>query len=295
MKKREFIILAILVCFVLSIQTVTASVELDNSNITVESISIQESLSLNDNDSILSDGEGSFSELNSLIENEQSGSLNLNKNYLFLDSDSSLSDGIIIDKDIIISGNVIIDANNKARIFNIMDGCNVSLNGITFKNAVSSNNGGAIHSDGILTLINCSFIDNIANNGGAVYVGSSSSKMVDVNFMNNTALKDGGAIYWNGVNGSVYDIKSYNNTAKHNGGAIFWMGYNGTVLNSKFYNNRANGENSEYNMSFSLDDVIIVTELPDSPLPNKLYVQKVKMVRSMGLEPIRLVNTTPSK
>ena len=73
---------------------------------------------------------------------------------------------IVIVKDITIEGcdNATLNANHESRIFNIKSG-NVVLKNINFLNGHSDTNGGAVTSEGHLTLINCTFINNVVDDG----------------------------------------------------------------------------------------------------------------------------------
>lgn len=73
---------------------------------------------------------------------------------------------ITINKDITLEGigNATLDGNNKSRILNI-NASRVILKNINFINGNSKFNGGAITTDGQLTVINCSFANNIVDNG----------------------------------------------------------------------------------------------------------------------------------
>lgn len=102
-----------------------------------------------------------FENVQNIIDQAESNStVILNGTY------EGLGNEIVIDKDITIDGlgTATLDANHKSRIFNISSG-SVILKNINFINAKSPTNGGAITSDGQLTVINCSFTDNCVDDG----------------------------------------------------------------------------------------------------------------------------------
>ncbi|SDA73455.1 hypothetical protein, partial [Methanobrevibacter millerae] len=96
-----------------------------------------------ENDDVLSAGEGSFNELQLLI-NRGSGTINLDKNYRYQPGD--IKTGIVISKSIIINGNnFTIDGMNQAKIFKINSN-GVTLKDLNIVNGYSENDayGGAV-------------------------------------------------------------------------------------------------------------------------------------------------------
>ncbi|MBQ2653691.1 MAG: hypothetical protein IJF83_09045 [Methanobrevibacter sp.] len=153
---------------------------------------------------------------------------------------------------------------------------------VTFRNIIftGSNNpngwGGAIDSMGKNTIVveNCTFIDNIAEKGAAIF-GYGNLFVKDSVFINNSATVFGGAIVKDGdgdflienckfINNSAFtyagavdtrgysDIKSVfkNITFEGNtatcGGAVFTNGYNVTFIDCVFNNNKAIDKGSNY-------------------------------------------------
>lgn len=238
MIKRKLVILLLIICFVLSLQAAFASNDLNNTDASAYS-------SIDSNDNLKIDNADSFSQLQDKV--NDGGVINLNRNYSFnVVTDSGLENGITISKNVDLNGNgnVIIDAQKKARIFNIADGVTVTLRGITFINANVNGDGGAIHTLGTLNMNNCKFINNTATNGGAVYLAATVGSLTNLDFINNHANEDGGAIYFHhnavtsegsGANG----INFINNTAGRDGGALFLHGVYGRIYNSNFINNVA--------------------------------------------------------
>jgi autotransporter family porin len=101
-----------------------------------------------------------------------------------------------------------IDALNNSQIFNIQSGYTVLIKGITFQHGKLQNSGGAISNDGILTVANCTFKDNTADNevGGALFTHTQLT-VVNCIFMGNIA-NSGSAIFNKGgiltVSGSMF-------------------------------------------------------------------------------------------
>ncbi|MBE6486958.1 MAG: hypothetical protein E7Z85_08980, partial [Methanosphaera stadtmanae] len=217
---------------------------------------------------VKSEGEGSFTELQRLI-NENSV-IELSQNYQFISGtdDDELVDGIVINKDLTIYGyGFTIDAKNSARIFKISGtDINVELINIKLINANSTlrdnGNGGAIYTDSHLTIQDCTFTNNGANNGGAVFATKQSdaeyldSLTIDnCNFTENIALVNGGAINIfeesdnvkilnsNFTNNLVIGYNNSDNTRWYgDGGAICFnkTSTNALIDNSIFINNTVN-------------------------------------------------------
>jgi len=154
--------------------------------------------------------------------------------------------GLVINTSINIQGksnNVVIDAQQKDRLFNIKTSfsneISVTLKNLKFKNGNASGEGGAIRISSFycrLNIISCTFTNNKAENGGAFNgFGATSISYSSVNnctFINNTASSLGGAI--NGAS-SVDGSTFINNKAFH-GGAIYRTP---SVNNCSFRNNKA--------------------------------------------------------
>ena len=215
--------------------------------------------------------ESTLSDLKTLIENHNDSNtiLSLDKNYTYdPDTDSGLTDGIIINKNITINGNgYSINANEQSRIFNLKGSdLKIALNNITFTNG-NANNGGAIyHGDKNpidITIKNCNFKNNTAiNDGGAVHLKSTGLIIMENNnFTNNIAGFEGGAIYSSGENMKILNSNFTANIAKTRGGAMS-TGKNTEIYNSIFKNNYVStyggaistGENSNVNQSIFINN-----------------------------------------
>ena len=209
--------------------------------------------------------------------------ITLDTDYTFTDE---IFNGVQLDDCYMnITGTLIIDGNGHTinakgycKIFEIT-GANVTLTRIVFVNGNAngvndsgSNNGGAIYWKGANgTIYDCDFMNNTADNGGAVFVDND-GEFGTINktyFEYNHASGKGGAVDWNASNGKIVDSTfkdnwaqyggaafrgsqsamgyGHNNTfinnyAEINGGAMDWNSTGGNVTDCKFYNNHA-GQN----------------------------------------------------
>lgn len=184
------------------------------------------------------------------------------------------------------------------------------LKNCTFKNNYAeghnSMGGGAIFINRNCTaiIINCSFINNRADNGngGALCIYGNNVKITNCEFTSNVENRStgqdgyGGAIYWDGINGELshstftsnvaksfagaVDVSrnainfkvdncvfSYNKALENDGGAISWGGRGGVITNSKFIKNSAyeeGGAIESYTTTSSITTVKIENCLFDS-------------------------------
>lgn len=138
-----------------------------------------------------------YAELANLLAGSPDGStVALPNNYMYGigPDDEQFMDGIEIRSLIIDGQNHFINGVGLARIFNVT-GENVVLKNIAFLNGYSRDEGGAIYFAGEnLTIINCTFENNFAYVGGAVYANNS-AVFENSRFIDNSALYYGGAIY----------------------------------------------------------------------------------------------------
>ena len=202
---KKILIISLLL-FIISIGCVSAS-DVDSDAITLNAT----------DDSAISAGIGTFSELQSKINSAGQGkTINLDKDYAY--NDGFDSSGIQISKALTINGNdYTIDGKGLSRIFDI-EASNVNLKG--------------------LKLIN-GYCDD--DNGGAILWNGDSGSLEECTLEHNAALA-GGAIYWQGTNGKVnYCTFNYNNATDEYGygGAICINGKNLNIASSDFYRNYA--------------------------------------------------------
>lgn len=173
---------------------------------------------------------GEFDVLQELIDTAVGDTVELNRNYTFIEGVDSLTNGISITRDITIDGKGhTIDGSNLARIFSITTN-GVTLKNINFVNGYASHGGAIYNNAGSgFKLINCTFENNTANNehGGAIYTYSKGvNDFINCTFIGNkitaSSQRHGGAIYVNEVSGqnNFIGCTFINNTATRNGGAI---------------------------------------------------------------------------
>ncbi|WP_292896411.1 Ig-like domain repeat protein [Methanobrevibacter sp.] len=180
-------------------------------------------------------GSMSMAHLNNLIKNTQNKTITLDYDYYCTDMDDNLANGIIIDKSVTIDGQGHkLDGNYKMRIFQVTKGANVTFKNITFLNAATTGTGGAIwNNEANVTVINCTFENNAAGYGGALFKVNAEN----CTFKNNNAYNanyGGGAMY----EGSATYCTFIGNVAFGHGGAM----NNAIVANSTFINNIANND-----------------------------------------------------
>ena len=257
MNKRSILIICLILCVICSI-SVAAAADMD-ANAThatqqdfvqtteVNDVSVNDTLASSNNPDKLNAEPDSFTQLQDDISGSDHITLDHDYNFNSAD-DSGKVEGIVIARSMTIEGgNIVIDAKNQARIFKIMDGCSVTLNGITFKNG-NADNGGAIYCAGTLTMNNCKFEDNNATNGGAVYFTSVPDILSNLEFTRNHADNNGGAMYYHAdASGTSHDdalklSKFINNTAGNEGGALYLHGSTGKIESNEFTGNNATND-----------------------------------------------------
>ena len=191
-----------------------------------------------------SSDQGSFADLNALIEwGPENSSITLNRDYFSTNDD--FPEGIVINKQITINGNNhVIDANSNSRIFDV-SASGVVLKNIVFINGKTDADGGAVRLAPDGQIDNCTFENNHADRGGAVYLDE--SYIYDSDFLNNSAA-EGGAVYSDG--GSAHGSTFIDNHADEAGGAIFQL--DSSVSDSIFRNNSAGKLGGAVYQSYSI-------------------------------------------
>ena len=137
---------------------------------------------------------------------------------------------------------VTLNGQDKTKIMWITDGVNVEIKNIVFANGKDAGVAGAIRKDGngYLKITDCTFKNNNAANGGAIYSATNSLEITGCTFDKNTATGSGGAINNVGVNSKITKSIFTNNKATALGGAIYNKVDGLTVANNDFTQNSAN-------------------------------------------------------
>ncbi|MDO5859526.1 Ig-like domain repeat protein, partial [Methanobrevibacter sp.] len=230
-RKQIFVALVMVIVFISAISLVCASENADNATMTSNTDNSAVSQATNVDENILGETPKSFDELNDVIQNgsvSAGGTILLNHNYTYSQSDSVGTDGIRINRDITIDGQgYTLDGAGESSIFRITGDSHVILKNINFVNGHGSS-GGAIRFSSYenVEIYNSNFTNNSASvSGGAIYIYSAgsislNSKIVNSTFTNNVAAT-GGAISASGTLTSVVSSNFYYNNATNNGGSLF--------------------------------------------------------------------------
>ena len=189
-------------------------------------------LNVADEDTLSAD-EGSFRDLQDLINGAEEGST------IYLDKDYAYKNTATVEftKSITIDGRGhYLDGQGKDRIFDIELGKqkHVFLKNITFKNGdVTWTSGGAIRcvseqgNEASLDIVDCTFDNNHADDGGAIYAEYVRTNILNCRFTNNAADDHGGAIEFDVRESTIRNCHFENNKAKDYGGAIYFTEHDG--------------------------------------------------------------------
>ena len=206
---------------------------------------------------------GNYTELQSLIDSNPYGTITLDKDYAYVDSDTvwmiTLSPYITINGNghkisgeyntmsfyvpagtgyVTLNNITFVNGNGNSILW--VNGNDCVINDCTFENNKASGYGGAVRMAGQFnTISNSKFIDNAADSGGsAVYLIGYNNTVTGSTFENNDASSSGygGAIFVGGHDNLVNDSTFKSNKAPY-GGAIYLYGNDNTVNNSTFENN----------------------------------------------------------
>ena len=186
----------------------------------------------------------SFMALNITITHCTENTLNLARNYqYYADYDAPLIQGVVINKKITINGKgYTLDAKNSMRIFNIFGCRDVVLNNMIFTQGKHSSQGGAINiasSASRITIANSTIKNNKATNGGAFYVLSANTTIINCTFTSNSGTNNGGAVTIAAQYGLIKDSEFTSNYAPVNGGAMHITGSDFKLINTVFTSNSA--------------------------------------------------------
>ena len=252
MIKKRYLILILCIITILSIQFVSANDNTDN--MTVLGVSGEESILQAPSET------QSYTDLNTIINQAGEGDeINLTYNYEYRNGNDPKT-GINITKNLVINGNgATIDGKSASSLFNISEGVTVTLKNLTIKNSAAIESSEvfyrAITSEGNLNIYDCTFDSNAAGQGwednddifyaGSVIYSSSNINIINSSFSNNVAL-NGGIIYSTGTirakNSYFYSNKAISN--EYSDGGVFTALVVDTIENCTFKNNFANAGGS---------------------------------------------------
>ena len=242
MFNKKILFILILLVGILAVSVVSAAENATEDIINVEDTSDDVGMNecndlkylSDENDDVLDNGKKTFTDLYNLISHPDydietmSYVVELKDDYCYDDDvDEAYEEGIIIEKPFIIKGNGhTIDGDKDARMFHIATKDSVQLIGIKFVRGNTDTKGGAIYVDdgGNCTAINCTFNENEAEKGGAIY----NCTAINCTFNENEAEK-GGAIY----EGIAINCNFTKNHASDWGGAACY----GNAMDCYFYAN----------------------------------------------------------
>ena len=136
--KKIFIIFCLIMVFILAISFASAG-DVGGNSTSVDGASVIKAADTGNN--VVKGDSGSFTQLNDKIQNAPvNGSVELDRNYTYIEGESVGTGGIVINKDITIDGKgYTIDGAGTASIFRIENNAHVILKNIKFINARGTN------------------------------------------------------------------------------------------------------------------------------------------------------------
>lgn len=153
-------------------------------------------MTVEDTPNALGGTEGNYSNLRDEIGN--GGNINLSRsNYIYVSGDG---DTIVITSPGVIDGKgAVIDMAGAYIQAFVVSADNVTIKNLTIQNVNTYGEGGAFYVNGSsnVTITNCKFINNNAQDGGAIYFNAANVIVSDCIFNNNSAFFNGGAIFIN--------------------------------------------------------------------------------------------------
>lgn len=256
--KIKFKIIALLsIILLLSISYVYASEDTQADTANLQTTDDFDNIKINDANEI--NTTKTRADFNSLIKDASDG------DTIELDSDYDIGQVVAIDKKITLDGKGhTLDGKNTDRILTVKS-TDITLQNIVFKNAKTSEAGGAIfinvgQGGGAITIKNCTFIDNQAQHGSALYTSVGGNEIINCTFSNNIATQSGGAISINGNNNIIKNnIFTNNKATSGNGGAIVFAGNenkNNNIIGNTFTGNSAGGDGGAFYLQKGSGDQI---------------------------------------
>ena len=130
------------------------------------------------------------------------------------------------------------------RVFNVLSGANVTLNGLIISGGGVTGSGGGINNDGTLTISNSTISGNSASSFGGGINSTGTLTINNSTVSSNSADSSGGGIYNDGTLTITNSIIS-DNRADFSGGGVTSSGIGTlTIINSRISGNRAIGPSS---------------------------------------------------
>ena len=131
--------------------------------------------------------------------------------------------------------------NNNGGAFYMGGGTTAMINNCSFKNNFAQDGGAVYAVNDNPTFNNCIFINNSATNAGAFMgIQAGNSILNNCIFIDNFASNNGGAVIFKTWSGGILNNCTFiNNSAKNMGGAIYWATSGGISNSSKFIGNDA--------------------------------------------------------
>ena len=139
----------------------------------------------------------------------------------------------------------------------------VTISESEFRNNRATYGGGAIHAEySNITIDSSVFDNNIGDHGGTIYCSSGIFQIVNITFLNNRAY-EGGAIYATQVftNSSVSQCQFISSVAYGYAGAMYISESNVTIVQCQFFDNIASGSGGAVYMSMTdITTTVIVAQ-----------------------------------
>lgn len=174
---------------------------------------------------------------------------------------------VVISRNMKLSGDgantTILSGANTHRVLRTPGVSNISLtiSDLTVSEGAAASGGGFYSKNSDLNLYRLHFVGNTASDsGGAIALLKGRFRVYDCTFSNNSAV-NGGAIWGDDSNARVFNTTFSGNTASENGGACYFPNYTVVIYNSTFAENSAgNFGGGVYNDAFgiSMDNTILV-------------------------------------
>lgn len=144
-----------------------------------------------------------------------------------------------------------ISGNQAVQILSVASGAPLTLQGLALVQGYATGNGGAINNSGPLTVDQCSFSDNQAAFGGAIYSFSWGAQwsVTRSTFYRNTATGLGGAIYNGTAIATIINSTFTGNTAPNGAVLVNGSGWSSDIYYSTIAGNSSSGGGSIFNSS----------------------------------------------